>query len=100
MRLYHPKTLEILANRPDISKRYSSSVWNEIFKWKASGQKHPKMFIDNDEYLGIYLRSVYENGIKKGCNLDINLIKKLSSELQKGFSYLETPKQNTMKMLN
>jgi hypothetical protein len=49
MRLLHPTTLKIASERDDIPKTVISHVWSEIFKWLASKQKHPKMFID-DEY--------------------------------------------------
>jgi hypothetical protein len=86
MRLYHPTTLKILSERADIPKRYSCSVWSEIFKWKASGKPHPKCFIEDDYNLGCYIRLVYNLAIKKGCKLDINKIKKLSYKINRGFS--------------
>lgn len=86
MRLYHPQTLQIFANREDISKRFSCSVWSEVFKWKASKQKHPKMFIDfSDKVLGCYMGMVYDLAIKKGCNLDKEKIKNLGKEFCDGW---------------
>lgn len=86
MRLYHPKTLRILAQRKDISKRFSVTAWSEIFKWVASGKPHPKMFIDNLYDLGAYLRLVYNLAQAKDCNLDITKIKSLGSEIEDGFN--------------
>jgi len=86
MRLYHPRTLQILSERKDIPKRYSCSVWSEIFKWKASGQVHPKCFINNDFHLGVYLKIVYELATAKDCNLDKSKIKSLSEKVQDGFN--------------
>jgi len=70
MRLLHPRTIEIIVKRDDISKVHISRGWSEIFKWKASGQNHPKQFINDDEHLGIYLAMVYDLAQAKGCNLD------------------------------
>lgn len=42
MRLLHPRTLQIASQRDDIPKTVITHVWSEIFKWKASGQSHPK----------------------------------------------------------
>lgn len=87
MRLYHYRTLQILASREDIPKRYSCSVWSEIFKWKASGQKHPKMFIDDEIILGRYLFIVYILALVKGCKLDKDKVKNLSRDIKCGFVY-------------
>jgi hypothetical protein len=70
MRLLHPRTLEIIVSRDDIPKAHISRVWSELFKWLASGQSHPKMFIDDRVHLGGYMRYVYDCGCAKGCNLD------------------------------
>lgn len=86
MRQYHPITLEILSKRKDIPKRFSCSVWSEVFKWKASGQSHPKCFINDDFHLGVYLKIVYELATSKGCNLDNSKIESLSSKVQDGFN--------------
>jgi hypothetical protein len=86
MRQYHPTTLRILSERRDIPKRFSCSVWSEVFKWKASGQKHPKCIIDNNYALGLYLRLVYKLATNKQCSLDRDKIKFLSQETQDGFN--------------
>lgn len=86
MRIYHPKTLQILASRKDIPKRYSCSVWSECFKWKASGKPHPKQFIDDDEALGSYLALVFKLATLKGCDLDDNKIRKLGSSVLCGWN--------------
>lgn len=88
MRLLHPKILEIVANRPDLPKTIISHAWSEVFKFKGSGQKHPKMFIDDDYDLGVYLGIVYWCGEKHGCKLDKNKIFSLNNEIQKGFTEL------------
>ena len=93
MRLLHPKTLEIISKRDDISKAHIARVWSEIFKWKASGQKHPKMFINNDYDLGMYMSLVYKAGVSRGCLLDPYKVLKgktsvrdgLCLNIQKGF---------------
>lgn len=85
MRILHPTTLKIIASRKDISKAHISHVWSEIFKWKASGKSHPKMFIDNDYDLGCYMAIVSVNGWFKKCNLDASKIKKLNSTIQAGW---------------
>lgn len=86
MRLLHPKTLAILASHPEFPKTHIAHCWSEIFKWKANGKPHPKMFIDDDYALGSYLRFVYENGIEIGCNLDSNKINNLNEEIKEGFN--------------
>lgn len=85
MRLLHPRTLEIAANRYDIPKTVISHVWSEIFKWKANGKPHPKMFIESDFDLGVYMFWVYSCSITKNCNLDSSKIKKLSAAIQSGW---------------
>lgn len=99
MRLYHPKTLKIFAYRNDIPKRYSTSCWSEIFKWKASKQDHPKMFIYNDYYLGGYLRVVFEYAKIKKCNFaEFNRCKekvsKLGEDILNGFLLQKTKSTN------
>lgn len=86
MRQYHPITLRILSERRDIPKRYSCSVWSEVFKWKASCKSHPKCFINDDYDLGVYLKIVYELATAKGCNLDKSKLKSLSRDVQSGFN--------------
>jgi hypothetical protein len=86
MRLYHPRTLEIFASRPDIPKRYSCSAWSEIFKWKAGGKSHPKMFLLRDFKLGVYMRFVYDRATKKGCALDKSKLEKLGKTVLLGFN--------------
>jgi hypothetical protein len=85
MRLLHPRTLEIASSRPDIPKTVISHVWSEIFKWKASGQKHPKCFIDNDYHLGQYMSYIMELSIVKDCNLDGTKITSLGEEVSNGY---------------
>lgn len=87
MRLLHLKTLQIAANRDDIPRTVISHVWSEIFKWKASGKSHPKMFIYDEYTLGEYMALVYKCGIIKNCNLDKDKIKKLSKQIQIGFLF-------------
>lgn len=72
MRLLHPETLKILSRRDNIPKTHLAHCWAELFKWKASGQKHPKMFLTNDVQVGSYMRLVYDYGILRGCDLDRN----------------------------
>lgn len=86
MRLYHPKTLQILASRPDIPLRYSTSVWSEIFKWKSSNKSHPKVFIYNDTDVGVYLRYCYDLATNKGAKLDKTKILKLNQLINDGFN--------------
>lgn len=86
MRLLHPKTLEIAANRKDIPKTVISHAWSEVFKFVKSGQKHPKMFIEDEYHLGLYLKVVYYYGKLKGCNFDKEKIKGLPGEIQIGFN--------------
>ena len=86
MRLLHPRTLEIAAERDDIPKTVISHVWAEIYKWHASGQKHPKVFITDIYDIGCYMRHVYKCGIKKRCNLDKNKIKNLGDRASRGFT--------------
>lgn len=85
MRLLHPTTLKIAAERSDIPKTVISHVWAEVFKFVKSGQKHPKMFIKDERDLGIYLSIVYRLGIDKGCNLDISKVKTLTKSIKHGF---------------
>ena len=82
MRLLHPTTLKIVSMRNDIPKTVISHVWSEIFKWKASGKKHPKMFIDDDEFLGQYMAFICCFDV---CNLDESKIKKLGRNVMRGF---------------
>jgi hypothetical protein len=86
MRLYHPKTLEIFSQRQDIPKRYITSVWSEIFKWKASKKEHPKMFIDNDYDLGSYMAIIRYYGYQRGCKLDTKKVERISDDVEGGFS--------------
>ena len=76
MRLLHPKTLEVAANRDDIPKTVISHVWSEVFKWIASGKEHPKMFLKDSYDIGMYMRHVYTMGVRKGCNLNVGLLSK------------------------
>ena len=86
MRLLHPRTIQILASHPEFPKTHLAHCWAECFKYLASGQKHPKMFINDNRTLGKYLRFVYEYGIKAGCNLDKEKIKSLPIAIQTGFN--------------
>jgi hypothetical protein len=86
MRLLHPRTLEILASHPEFPKTHIAHCWSEIFKCKGSGKSHPKMFLYDDLILGAYLRFVYDNGIKAGCNLDITKVKSLGRLVERGFT--------------
>jgi hypothetical protein len=85
MRILHPTTLKIASERNDIPKTVISHVWSEIFKWKSSGQKHPKMFIEDEEFLGCYLAFVYRVSIIKGCNFDNYKISHLGEEINRVF---------------
>lgn len=86
MRLLHPRTIEILASHPEFPRTHLSHCWSEIFKWKASGQKHPKCFIDDDRFLGKYLKFLYEQATAAGCNLDAQKIKSLSPTIVNNFT--------------
>lgn len=85
MRLLHPTTIKILSSHPELPKTHLAHAWAEVFKWKASGQKHPKMFIDCEEDLGNYLAYIYEMVDGKGYNLDSNKINKLSNNIKRGW---------------
>lgn len=95
MRLLSPETLRIVAtqcsnedfdNATVSRKQIISHAFVEVLKFKASGKSHPKMWIYDDEILGIYLRLVYDYGCSIGCNFNVeNLIK--YDELYIGFSY-------------
>lgn len=85
MRLLHPRTIEILASHPEFPKNHLSHAWSEVFKYLASGQKHPKMFIQNKYHLGSYLKFIYAKGIEAGCSLDYSKIDKLDREVVSGF---------------
>lgn len=80
MRLLHPRTLEIVSVRPDITKKIISNVFNDIFKWKEDGIDHPKMFITDDAMLGRYLSLVYFYSVVRGCYLTISRVDTLSQE--------------------
>lgn len=98
MRLLHPRTIKILASHPEFPKTHLAHCWSECFKYLASGQKHPKMFIDNDIDFGMYLGYLYyEAGTfgwksSAGCKLDGEKIKKLRKPIidafDKMFDYL------------
>lgn len=83
MRLLHPETLAILAEGDvDFSKATSSQkqtishAWSEVIKFKATNQKHPKMFIDNDYFLGVYMNVVKLYGDLLGCKFNPELLEK------------------------
>jgi len=86
MRTLHPQTRQIAAERDDIRKTVITNAWAEVFKWKGGNKEHPKMFIWQDFDLGIYMRQIYLASIKKGCNLDPNNVKKLGTEVWRGFT--------------
>jgi hypothetical protein len=88
MRLLHPRTVQILATHADElphARRSLASCWAEIFKWKASGQKHPKQFITDDKTLGVYLFWLWTNALGI-CNLDDSNVKKLGKEVLYGWN--------------
>lgn len=87
MRLLHPRTIQILAEHADELPRARQSLahcWAEIFKWKSSGKKHPKQFIDDDRYLGSYLGYLYEES-RNVCKLDAGKIPNLGVVIAKEF---------------
>jgi hypothetical protein len=85
MRLLHPRTLEICAMRDDIPKTVLSHAWSEVFKYIASGKKHPKMFLNSKTLLFYYLGFVYKFGTDKGCNFDKNKVpKSYKSDFNRG----------------
>ncbi|MFA8451774.1 MAG: hypothetical protein ACEPOW_13855 [Bacteroidales bacterium] len=85
MRLLHPKTLEIASKRKYIPKTVLSHAWSEVFKYLATGQKHPKVFITDEYYLGVYMSMVYEMSQIRGCNFDKSKINNYSKEFSRGF---------------
>ena len=91
MRLLHPTTLDIAARRKDIPKTVISHCWSECFKWLATKQTHPKMFINHLFTFGQYMRLVYNRGIEKGCKFDRSKIDKFGEEVYHGFNFLENP---------
>ena len=96
MRQLHPKTIWIASWRDDIPKTVISHCWAEVFKHVKTQQKHPKCFIDDEHYLGVYLRYVYDMGIKKGCNLDRDKVKTLPARIQTGFETTDIPFDSMM----
>lgn len=85
MRQLHPTTINI-ATSNKYPKTILSHAWAEVFKYLASKQNHPKVFIKNPVHLGRYLRIVYNASIIRGCNFDVTKINKLSGEVQQGFN--------------
>jgi len=90
MRLLHPKTIEILANHPEFPKTHLSHVWSEVFKYLTSGKKHPKMFIDNPEDIGRYMKYLYTFASKVACKFDTKKIFKLDKEIVDAFTTVDT----------
>lgn len=84
MRLLHPRTIQILASHPEFPKTHLAHAWSEVFKYLASGQKHPKMFIDREYYIGLYLMVIYRSA-KDLCNLNVDLINNLPKNVIEGF---------------
>lgn len=79
MRLLHPTTLRIVATELEDSefdkatvsrKQIISHAWSECLKWLATGHSHPKMFIDDMEDFGKYMKLVKYYGNIVGCNLN------------------------------
>lgn len=86
MRQLHYKTMQIVAYRDDLPKTILSHAWGEVFKFLASKQNHPKVFVIDMKELGKYLGVVYIFGKKKDCKLDKSLVDKLPADLIKGFN--------------
>jgi len=99
MRLLHPRTIEILASHPEFPKTNLAHAWSEVFKYLASGHKHPKMFIKDEYSLGIYLSKVYHFGMKSGCKFDSNLVLK-HKKLNDGFNALSFKDIKIIKMVS
>jgi hypothetical protein len=89
MRTLHPQTINIASNN-SIPKTVLSHAWAEVFKFYMSKQKHPKMFIDNDFLMGVYLKYIYLKSLKRGCNFDKDKIKSLPSNVLLGFNNYNT----------
>lgn len=84
MRLLHPKTIKICAKIG--YKTVIAHAWAEVFKYLASKQTHPKMFIKSEYYLGLYLQIVYRSGISIGCKFDNKNVNKLDQKIRNGFN--------------
>jgi hypothetical protein len=85
VRLLHPTTIKILASHPEFPKTHLANCWSEIFKWKASGQQHPKQFLYNDKNLGRYMAFLARHAISAGCKLDVTKIKNLGPSVSSAF---------------
>lgn len=71
MRLLSPRTIKILASHPEFPKTHLAHAWSEVFKFLASGQKHPKVFITDHFDLGVYLGYIW--GFCAGPNGSVKL---------------------------
>ena len=88
MRLLHPTTIKILAERKDVPKTHLAHAWSEIYKFLSQSKTHPKIFFkDNREY-GNYLAYIYNSCADKGYNLDQTKINNLKNaeEILAGWS--------------
>lgn len=100
MRLIHPRILEESV-KPQYPKTILAHAWAEVFKFVKSGQKHPKMFIDNDIDLGCYLGIVYVFSVEKGCKFDKDKVASLGEAINDWFLWtLDRSNINTREWLN
>lgn len=94
MRLIHPRTLKILASHKEFPKTHLAHAWSEVFKFVASCKSHPKMFINDEYYLGLYLKVIFITA-KDICNLNDSLVNKLPIKIKNGFKQSYSAKNLT-----
>ena len=84
MRILHPTTIFTILTRTEeddfkkstlTRKQVISHAFSECHKYLATRQKHPKMWL-NDEELGVYMLFLYKIGCEIGCNFDVVKISK------------------------
>ena len=86
MRLLHPRTIEILASHTEFPKTHLAHAWSEVFKYLASGQKHPKMFLPSKRLLGQYLAHIYvQTDFGELVNLDRSKVDNMGGVIVKGW---------------
>lgn len=101
MRILHPRTIKIIANMENsefenatVSKKVIlSHAWSEIFKYLATRQNHPKVFIQNEYDLGKYLGYLRSVGEPIGCNMNVEHLFKYD-EVYQGFALYEYTSKN------
>lgn len=101
MRLLHPRTIEILASHPEFPKTHLSHAWSEVFKYLASGQKHPKMFLKYKDELGYYLAHIYLNSnFGSLVKLDRKKVDNIGGQLVQGWDIYFGNPENALYCLN